>query len=320
MTSRHPLRTAPSRRSPARRTVARALGLCLGLCVWAGCTAYDHARSTAEVTGRSLDVATPEGARRLALETAYDSSVGEIVQKMGKPQWIHVASRDQIYLYYLEKDQLIAITRPMVPPGEILRYGQIPGYLLKLLPDPVVASMLGQREARSHSVARKHKTTRRAPRRAAPASIAPRGSDGSMTLHEFDPDRVVRRLRTPLSAADAGITSWRRARTANGETAHVALAGSTRYVVQSRAVSVSASIGPRGRTASSRARHAIHRVNAAVFGTHVAAVDRRIEPFVARVAADTSGRTRVSRRVAGRTVSLSRDPERGVLVYSVHSE
>ena len=48
--------------------------------------------------------------------------------------------------------------------------------------------------------------------------------------------------------------------------------------------------------------------------------ERYIDPLVSRVAADTSGRTRIHRRVGGRSVSIIRDTQRGLLVYSVHSK
>jgi hypothetical protein len=38
------------------------------------------------------------------------------------------------------------------------------------------------------------------------------------------------------------------------------------------------------------------------------------------VAADPSGRTRIARRIAGRTVSIVRDTRRGLLVYGVRSD
>jgi hypothetical protein len=310
--------------SQARRirfSASWCLALVAALLAGEGCSTFDHAKDTREVVGRSLDVASPEGARRLALEKQYDSAVVEIATRMGDPNWIHIVSRDQIYLYYTEKDQLVVISRPMVPPGEVRRYEQIPGFLLNLLPQLTVDAVVAKREADRRAAKRdaKPKRARRARRSASPAAIAPE-PDSAVSFLNFDPDRIVRRLRTPLSAADPGVTEWRSGRLPDGTHAKVATTGTTRYLVRGEAVSVSASIPPRGRSASARTRHAIHRLNQAIFGTRASAVDRRVEPLVSRVAADTSGRTEVRRRVAGRTVSLTRDTSRGLIIYSIHSK
>ena len=141
-----------------------------------------------------------------------------------------------------------------------------------------------------------------------------------MSFRSFDPSRIVTRLRTPLSAADPGVTQWQRGHMRDGKPARVATAGTVRYVVRSEVISVSVPIAPRRREAPSTANHAIYRINNAVFGTRAVGIERRIEPLVSRVAADTSGRTRFHRPIAGRTVSVSRDPEAGLLIYSVLSK
>ncbi|MFP8882017.1 MAG: hypothetical protein VCE43_22355 [Myxococcota bacterium] len=283
----------------------------------AGCSTLQHSYKLGDVVARSLSTATPEGQLRLALESKYDSAVREIVARKGQPQWLHIVSRDQLYLYFTARDEVVVITRPMVPPGEVRIYERTPGFLLNLLPEPTADAVLAQRSAQVRKSKRPPTPARR---RASPAAIARRQTDTGVSFQNFAADLIVARLRTPLSAADPGVTEWRMGRLRDGKSARVATSGTTRYVVRSEAITVSAPIAPRRRETPSKANHAIYRINRAVFGTRADKFERYIDPLVSRVAADTSGRTRIHRRVGGRSVSIIRDTQRGLLVYSVHSK
>jgi hypothetical protein len=131
---------------------------------------------------------------------------------------------------------------------------------------------------------------------------------------------MIARLREPLSAADAGVSGWRTATLADGTHSRIARSGRTEYRIQRDAVSAAAPISSRSRSASSEIRTGYVRVNRAVFGTRASANNRSVEPLVARVAADPSGRTRILQRVAGRTLSVTRDTRRGLLVYRVGAD
>jgi len=285
----------------------------------AACNTVQHGYHIDEVVGRSLATATPEGKARLALETEYDSAVRKIVARKGQPEWLHIVSRDEIYLYFTSRDEVVVITRPMVPPGEVRIYERTPGFLLKLLPRSTVDAVVASRKpasGRSRTRAKASSTRGRAP---PPAAIDRNRNDHSVTFQNFDPHRIVARLRTPLSAADPGVSQWHAERLSNGKSARMATVGTTRYVVGHESVSVSAPIAPRRREAPSRTSQAIYRVNQAVFGSAADEASRRIAPLISRVAADTSGRTRIRRRVVGRTISVMRDTQRGLLIYSVFS-
>jgi hypothetical protein len=136
----------------------------------------------------------------------------------------------------------------------------------------------------------------------------------------FDLDTMIERFREPMTAADAGVARWRIASLADGSRAGVARSGSTEYRIQSAAVTASTRIPGRSRSAPPEMKLGYHRVNRAVFGTRAQTISRSVEPLVAQVAADPSGKTRIVRRIAGRTVSVTRDARRGLLVYQVRAD
>ncbi len=287
----------------------------------ASCSAVQHGYRLGDVVARSLSTATPEGEQRLALELEYDSAVRDIVTRKGRPEWLHIVSRDQLYLYFTSRDEVVVITRAMVPPGEVRIYERTPGFLLSLLPKPAVDALQAERSARA--LARNPRPTGagRGRRQSAPPAAIDRGqTDSSVSFQSFDAKAIVRRLRTPLSAADPGVTQWRTGKMPDGNPAQIATSGTTRYVVRSEVITVSAPIAPRRRTAPDKANHAIHRINQAVFGSRADAFERRIEPLVSQVAADTSGRTRIHRSIGVRTISVTRDTQQGLLIYSVLSK
>jgi hypothetical protein len=63
-----------------------------------------------------------------------------------------------------------------------------------------------------------------------------------------------------------------------------------------------------------------YRVNRVVFGTRAHAISDKVARIVASVANDPSGRTRVAKRVAGRTVRITRDTAKGLLIYRVGTD
>jgi len=287
-----------------------ALGCVLLVCA---CSAIKHGYSTADFADRTFATNTRPGAERLAMEIAYDRAVADFVSAHGQPAYIHVADRDHLYLFYPEQDLAASIERDLLPPGEVVIIDRIPGHFLRLLPQVEVRRIQARRAAKK-SVG---KTVRRRARVVEPpAAPDVRGASFS----NFDLDTMVARFRIPLSAADTGVTGWYVATLANGNPARIAHSGRTEFRIQRDAVIAAIPISRNGRLSSSQTRTAFVRVNRAVFGTRAAAISRSVTPLVAGVAADPSGRTRVGRRVAGRTLSVIRDARRGILVYRVAAD
>ena len=59
------------------------------------------------------------------------------------------------------------------------------------------------------------------------------------------------------------------------------------------------------------------RINTAIFGTRAGPVNDKTLELASSVARDVSGRTHYARRIAGRTIRISRQPRQGLLVYTV---
>ncbi len=303
--------------------------LCVGTCLvtaltLSGCKSLGLDYSTADVAGTSLSTAAPAGELRLQIETDYDSAVRELIAQLGHPQYLHIADRENLYLYYTELDRVAVVKRYLLPPGEVQIFERTPGYLLKLLPQTAIDPILVRREASERLKRAEKRKTRRANQQASrdrgrvsPAARAPDAGHSGLTLSDFDPKLIVERLRTPLSAADPGILEWRHARLADGTPKRTATSGSVRYQVGTDVVSVATPIAPRVRTTPAPARRGVYRLNQAVFGTRGNAVNEHVDPLIARVAADPTGKTRIVQRVAGRTVYVTRDPARGFLVYAI---
>jgi hypothetical protein len=314
---------------------ARALASCATVLLLASalslfaCSTVEHGYGASEFHGRSLDTRSAPGRERLRLETEYDSAVRKLIEARGRPDYLHIENRDVIYLYYLEEDRAVIIRRQLLPPGRVQPLGRIPGHLLSLLPQSAIDQTLAGREALRNRKRHAEAKTRR--KRASGARSASRRSHPSATsgaanarstdtrFGNFDPNRIIQRLGTPMSAADAGVTGWRHYTLSDGRTALRANTGANRYQVRPDAVSVTATIGVRGKTASTRAMRAVLRINQAIFGTRAQAVSQRTEVLLSRVAADTSGRTRFVRRIAGRTIEVARDTSSGGLLYSVRA-
>ena len=297
--------------------LATALILC-------SCSTLGLNYSVEGVAGRSLSTATAAGEQRLQIEADYDSAIQDLISWLGRPEYLHIIDRENLYLFYTELDRVAVVERFMLPPGDVQIHERTPGFLLKLLPQTAIDAILARREASDRSKRAEARRTRQTskpvtPNRGvvSPAARAPDAGHTGVRFSDFDPKLIVERLRSPLSAADSGVSGWRHARLADGTPKQIATAGRVHYQVGTDTVSVATPIAARVRTTPSPTRHGAYRLNQAVFGTRGDAVNAHMEPLLARVAADPSGKTRVVRRVAGRTVSVTRDPKRGVLVYAI---
>jgi hypothetical protein len=308
-------------RTRSARCIGALLAAALTLC---GCKSLGLGYSAAEVAGTSLSTATPAGEQRLQIETEYDSAIQELISRLGRPEYLHVIDRENLYLFYTELDRVAVVTRFVLPPGDVQIFERTPGYILKLLPQPALDGILARRETRDRAKRAEARVKRLASEPVAPkrgqSPPAARAADAGQTgvrFSDFDPKLIVDRLRSPLSAADPGVSGWRHAQLVDGTPKRIATAGSVRYQVGTDTVSVATPIAPSVRTTSPSARHGVYRLNQAVFGTRGHAVDEHMNPLVAQVVSDPTGKTRVVRRVAGRTVSVSRDPKRGFLIYAI---
>jgi hypothetical protein len=289
-----------------------------------GCSTLKHGYSATDVAGSSLSTATPEGEQHLQIEAGYDSAVQDLISRLGRPEYLHIVDRENLYLFFTELDRVAVVQRFVLPPGDVQIHERTPGFLLKLLPETEIEAILARRETSDRAKRAKARKTPRARKqvapnrgRASPAARAPDARHAGVRFSDFDPNRIVDRLRSSLSAADPGVSGWRHAQLADGRPRRIATAGSLRYQVGTDSVSVATPMTPRMRTIPRPTRQGVYRLNQAVFGTRGAAVNAQMEPLVARVAADPSGRTRIHRRVAGRTVNVTRDPERGFLIYAI---
>jgi len=319
------------RGGPYRRRVAGCLVVAAAAVLAAGCQTVEHSYTTADYAERPLAISSEEGTRRLAMESDVDASVREFVVRYGQPDTLYVVDRRSVYLFYAAKDLVGVFLREFVARSEVQTFRPIPGYLLKLLPAGDVERVLAAR-SRKHAARRSgadgpaargkaaRSTLAREEARARAHPAAPRSSAGGdgWTDRGFDIDAIVQRLRTPMTAADVGVSGWQSSTGAGGLPRRTARSGNTRFEVRSDTVTAATPIpGGRGAT-TGQARLAFLRVNRAVFGTQAAAVNQRVAGLAARVSNDPSGRTRIAQRIAGRTVRIHRIPARGWLVYSVH--
>ena len=316
---------------PTLRRVAGCLVVAAAAALAAGCQTVEHGYTTAAYAERLLAIRSEEGARRLAMESKVDVSVREFVVRYGQPDHLYVVDRQTVYLFYATKDLVGVFQREFIARSEVQTFRPIPGTLLKLLPagdrDRLLAARSRKRAARRsraggpaarRGAMRSTLVREEARSRAHPA--APQSSAGRDGWNDrgFDIDAIVRRLRTPMTAADAGVSGWQSATGAGGVPQRTARSGNTRFEVRSDAVTATMPI-PAGRGATpGQARLAFLRINRAVFGTQAGDVDQRVAGLAARVSNDPSGRTRIAQRIAGRTVRIHRIPARGWLVYSVH--
>ena len=286
---------------PGRRLaalVASALLCC-------SCGTIQHGRATANVAGRTLPTATPPGSERLASEIDYDRSVLATVRAHGRPEYLHVVDRDTLYLFFTGLDRVVMIRRNLIPPGVASEFAPIPGHFLKLLPKAEIARNQARRQALG--------TKRRAARK-------PAAADSARTLNRFDVEELIQRFRKPISAADPGVQGWRMGKLANGSRSAFARTADAEYRISSNSVTIASRIAANSRKTPAGLRLGYYRVNRAIFGTRAHAISDKVAPIVASVAKDPSGRTRVAKRIAGRSVHVSRDAARGLLIYRVRTD
>jgi len=305
-------------RRPIRSIARAALQAAIGAGVFSlvACSAVEHGYRAGDVAGRTLALGDAVAAERLQMEIAYDPTVEAFIASSGRPNYLHVLDRDHLYLFYLADDRVAIVVREGRPPGEISEHSPIPGHFFRLLPAAETRRIEAARAA--HKAA--HPRARRAPRRASvPASPGP-NSGAALGLTGFDLETLIARFRQPMSAADPGVSGWREVARADGGRSGIARAGNTEFEIRPDFVSAATKLAPSSRRVSSEVRSGYVRVNRAVFGTRAQAISDGVAGLVDQVAADPSGRTRIARRIAGRTVRILRDPQRGLLVYGVQSD
>jgi len=193
-------------------------------------------------------------------------------------------------VFYTADDRVVSVIRSGRPPGQVTENQPIPGHYFRLLPKSEV-TRIQQARAASRSA---HPPARRAPR-PAPAAVAP--DAGAVQITGFDVDTLLARFRTPLTAADPGVSGWRDVTDANGARAGVARMGRTEYRVQRDVVVASTAVSRSSRAPSPDANNGMVRVNHVVFGTRSAEVSRTLAPLLDRVAA---GRGAEPHRLRGR--------------------
>lgn len=286
-----------------------------------GCQTLEHGYTTADYAQRALAVTSEEGTRRLQMESELDPGVRDFIARHGRPDILYVEDRRNVYLFYTRKDLVGVFRRELVARSEAQTFRPIPGYLLKLLPDSdrdrLLASRSRSRAARERA-ARPKLVREEARSRGLPAAPKPSAGRSDWSDRSFDVDAIVRRLRTPMTAADGGVSSWQNAAGPGGVPQRTARSGDTRYEVRADAVMATTPIARGGGPTPGQARLAYVRINRAVFGTQASAVNEQVAALAERVSMDPSARTRVARRIAGRTVRIHRMRSRGWLVYSVH--
>jgi len=300
---------AASQRRPRRRITA----LVAGALLFCGCGTIQHGRATAEVAGRTLPTGSGLGSERLASEIDYDPSVRDVVRKHGRPEFLHVVDRDVLYLFFTELNRVVMIERNLIPPGVASEYSPIPGHFLKLLPKAEIARNQARRRSRK---AARGRTATAAP----PAARKPSSTDTARTLSRFDIELLIQRFRTPISAADPGVQGWRTGKLADGSRTAFAHTRDAEYRISSNSVLIASRIAANSHKTPAGLRLGYYRVNRVVFGTRAHEISDKIAPIVASVASDPSGRTRVAKRVAGRTVHVVRDTAKGLLIYRVGTD
>ncbi len=76
-----------------------------------GCSTLEHGYSAADVAGASLSTATPEGEQRLQIEADYDSAIQDLISWLGRPEYLHIIDRENLYLFYTELDRVAVVRR-----------------------------------------------------------------------------------------------------------------------------------------------------------------------------------------------------------------
>ena len=294
--------------------------LCVLLAALAlGCAAIEHGYQAKQYAGEPLSPRSGRGAERFRAELQLDLTLAVYVREHGRPDYFYIVDRQKLYLFYVATDRAAMFERILMEPSQVTELGRIPGSLLKLLPAQVAQQVEARRVAEQRQAQQNARRARariaRTPGRASgPASVAP----GGVYLGGFEADAIIARMREPLTAADPGITNWRQSRLRDGKLAYTAEAGRTRYEVRAERVAFTVYLSASRTHLPGSARLAIQRLNDAIFAAKADAVTRKMMTLAQRAAADRSGRTSFSKRVAGRTIHLGRRVGEGVFAYSIH--
>lgn len=306
-----PALRAPRKTASWRRVASVGAAIAFASCLSA-CAMIEHSLSIAEFAGRTLSTRGGEGSQRLETEIAVDSTLRDFINANGRPDYLHVVDRMSLYFFYVRDDKAVKFEREVIPPSVAYDLGRISGSLLKLLPKREVDALLARRgTARRRHVARETARLRAAPRPAARAPVHER------TLSRFDVRSIVGRMRSPLTAADSGVSGWRAVKFSDGVSGSTASHGDTRYEVRSDRLVVAMAISGSRSKPPPQARLEVLRANSAVFGAHARAVTEHVMELMRRTAADLRGRSPVTQRIRGRTVHIERVPQKGLLVYAV---
>jgi hypothetical protein len=298
---------------PRKRLRSGRLLLALALLWLPGCAAIEHGMSAKEVAGRPLSLRGAEGRQRLGAEAALDSTVKAWLREHPKPDYLYVESRMRIYLFYLKPTDRVVMFERDLTESRVSDLGRIPGSLLRMLPAGEAERVVASRKASMQRAKAKQAREWAARPAPAPAAAAPSGT----YFGSFDVSAISERMREQRTAADPGVRSWRRTKLEDGRQRLFAKLGGTRYEVRPDAVTVATAASAKTRGLTRSMRMGLARVNRAVFPHKGDAVTETMLPFAKQVMADVSGRTRVARRVAGRTIRIERRPSDGLVVYSI---
>ena len=280
------------------------------------CQTVEHGRTIATYAKRPLAIASEEGARRFAMEFRFDPTVRAFATRHGKPDYLYVEDRQNLYFFYLSTDVAAVFRRDFIARSEVKALRQIPGNLLKLLPVAPRDRLLARRARRTAKASQT--SGQRGRLRRGPAAPAPSGDGTGWSRRHFDVAAIVGRMRTAMTAADGGISGWRRVPGSDGVEQRQAESDGIRFAVRPDSVTAMTAIASGSSAPPARARRAYTRINRAVFGTQAQEVNRVVASLAERVSRDSSGKTRIAQRISGRTVRIHRLPSGGWWVYSVH--
>ncbi len=313
------------RRSGGRRGGSRGLqawtrGLVPWLAVAAvvalACKTVEHGLTIEAYAKRPLAIESEDGARRFAMESAFDPTVRAFSASHGKPDYLYVEDRQSLYFFYTSTDSAAVFRRDFIARSEVKSFGQIPGNLLKLLPAASRERVLASRARRTAKALRG--TGQRRRRARGPAALALSADGTGWSRRHFEVAAIISRLRTAITAADEGISGWRRVPGPDGVEQRRAESDGIRFEVRPDSVTAMTAIASGPSATPLRARRAYTRINRAVFGTRAQHVNQIVASLAERVSRDPSGKTRIAQRIAGRTVRIHRLPSGGWWVYSVH--
>jgi hypothetical protein len=287
-----------------------------------GCAAVDrveHGVSAKDFAGAPLSPTRGRGQVRFGAELQYDPTLVDYVAKHGNPDYFYIVDHQKMYLFYVRGDQAAMFERVAMEASEVTELGRIPGSMLHLLPADVKKSIVAQRATAQRRAQREGKTGRariaRTPSRTSPPASQ---AAGGVYIGGFETASIIARMRAPLTAADPGVQSWQKMQLRGGKTAWSAKVGGTHSEVRDERVAFTVRISESRGQLPGSARLAIKRVNDAIFAARADAVTQKMMALAERSAADRTGRTAFSQRVAGRTVRKGRRVSDGVFAYSIH--